>query len=157
MQRVFSWSGLAVTFRPDGGELAVASLDGQITMWDPEKGVQTGSIEGRHDLQFGRKETEKVTAKLSSKGKAFTALCYSADGHALLAAGASRYVCIYHVKEQLLAKKFEISCNYSLDAMEEFLDRRKMTEFGSLALVDDGTGDVDGVALSLPGVRKGKV
>ncbi|CAJ0964733.1 unnamed protein product, partial [Ranitomeya imitator] len=129
---------LVVTFRPDGREIAVASLDGQITMWDPEKGIQTGSIEGRHDLQLGRKETDKITAKHSAKGKAFTSLCYSADGHALLAGGASRFVCIYHVREQLLAKKFEISCNHSLDAMEEFLDRRKMTQFGSLALVDEG-------------------
>ncbi|XP_040211280.1 periodic tryptophan protein 2 homolog [Rana temporaria] len=146
---------LAVTFRPDGEELAVASLDGQITMWDPEKGTQTGSIEGRHDLQMGRKELDKVTAKHSAKGKAFTTLCYSADGQALLAGGSSRFVCIYHTREQLLAKKFEISCNYSLDAMEEFLDRRKMTEFGSLALIDEGAGDEGGVALSLPGVRKG--
>ncbi|XP_075053645.1 periodic tryptophan protein 2 homolog [Mixophyes fleayi] len=150
-----SADALAVTFRPDGGELAVASLDGQITMWEPEKGSQTGSIEGRHDLELGRKELDKVTAKHSSKGKAFTALCYSANGQALLAGGASRFVCIYHIREQLLAKKFEISCNHSLDAMEEFLDRRKMTEFGSVALIDDATGDEDGVRLSLPGVRRG--
>lgn len=31
-----------------------------------------------------------------------------------------------------------------------------MTEFGSLALVDEGAGDGDGVELSLPGVRKGR-
>lgn len=30
-----------------------------------------------------------------------------------------------------------------------------MTEFGSLALVDEGAGDGDGVNISLPGVRKG--
>uniref|UniRef100_A0A8C5QIE7 PWP2 small subunit processome component n=1 Tax=Leptobrachium leishanense TaxID=445787 RepID=A0A8C5QIE7_9ANUR len=150
-----SSDAMAVVFRPDGKELAVSTLDGQITFWDPEKGNQTGSIEGRHDLQMGRKEMDKVTAKHSSKGKSFTALCYSADGQALLAGGASRYVCIYHVREQILAKKFEISCNHSLDAMQEFLDRRKMTEFGSLALIDEGAGDEDGVNLSLPGVRKG--
>lgn len=39
--------------------------------------------------------------------------------------------------------------------MQEFLDRRKMTEFGSLALVDDGDGDGDGIHISLPGVRRG--
>ena len=32
--------------------------------------------------------------------------------------GMSKFVCIYHVKEQILRKKFEISCNLSLDAME---------------------------------------
>ena len=60
---------LAVTFRPDGAELAVATLNAQITFWDPENAVQTGSIEGRHDLKTGRKELDKITAKHSAKGK----------------------------------------------------------------------------------------
>lgn len=50
--------------------------------------------------------------------RAFTTLCYSADGQSVLAGGMSKFVCIYHVKEQILRKKFEISCNLSLDAME---------------------------------------
>uniref|UniRef100_A0A8C5C7W9 Small-subunit processome Utp12 domain-containing protein n=1 Tax=Gadus morhua TaxID=8049 RepID=A0A8C5C7W9_GADMO len=147
--------GLAVSYRPDGQELAVATLDGEISFWVPQDATQTGSIAGRHDLVMGRKESEKITAKQSAKGKSFTALCYSADGASILAGGQSRFVCIYNVKEQILMKKFEVSCNLSFDAMEEFLDRRKMTEFGSLALVDEGAGDGDGVQLSLPGVRKG--
>uniref|UniRef100_A0A452VNP3 PWP2 small subunit processome component n=1 Tax=Ursus maritimus TaxID=29073 RepID=A0A452VNP3_URSMA len=146
---------LAVTFRPDGAELAVATLNSQITFWDPENAVQTGSIEGRHDLKTGRKELDKVTAKHSAKGKAFTTLCYSADGQSVLAGGMSKFVCIYHVKEQILRKKFEISCNLSLDAMEEFLNRRKMTEFGNLALIDQDAGVEDGVVIPLPGVKKG--
>ena len=44
----------------------------------------------------------------------------------------------------------------SLRSAQEFLDRRKMTEFGSIALVDEGVGDGDGVQLSLPGVRRGR-
>lgn len=147
--------GLAVTYHPNGMELAVASLDGEITFWNPQTGRQTGSITGRHDLQMGRKESEKITAKQSAKGKSFTTLCYSADGESILTGGKSKFVCIYNIKEHLLMKKFEISCNLSLDAMEEFLDRRKMTEFGSLSLVDEGTGDGNGVELSLPGVKKG--
>uniref|UniRef100_A0A8B9CCF0 PWP2 small subunit processome component n=1 Tax=Anser brachyrhynchus TaxID=132585 RepID=A0A8B9CCF0_9AVES len=146
---------LVVVFRPDGKELAVASLNGQITFWDHENAVQVGSIEGRHDLQMGRKELDKITAKQSAKGKSFTTLCYSADGQSILAGGLSKFVCIYNVKEQILMKKFEISCNLSLDAMEEYLDRRKMTEFGSMALIDEGAGDEDGVAIPLPGVKRG--
>ncbi|KAG5852379.1 hypothetical protein ANANG_G00061770 [Anguilla anguilla] len=147
--------GLAVTYRPDGEELAVATLDGEISFWNPQTATQTGSIVGRHDLQTGRKETDKITAKQASKGKSFTSLCYSADGQCILAGGQSKFVCIYNIAEQILMKKFEISCNLSLDAMEEYLDRRKMTEFGSLALLDEGVGDGDTVALSLPGVRRG--
>ncbi|XP_023594878.1 periodic tryptophan protein 2 homolog [Trichechus manatus latirostris] len=146
---------LAVTFRPDGAELAVATLNSQITFWDPENAVQTGSIEGRHDLRAGRKELDKITAKHSAKGKSFTTLCYSADGQNILVGGLSKFVCIYHVKEQILVRKFEISCNLSLDAMEEFLNRRKMTEFGNLALIDQDAGEEDGVVIPLPGVRKG--
>lgn len=62
-------SALAVTFRPDGAELAVATLNSHITFWDPENAVQRGSIEGRHDLKTGRKELDKITAKHSAKGK----------------------------------------------------------------------------------------
>ncbi|KAM9020898.1 periodic tryptophan protein 2 homolog isoform 2-T2 [Ara ararauna] len=152
---IFNSDVLVVAFRPDGKELAVASLNGQITFWDHESAVQTGSIEGRHDLQMGRKELDKITAKQSAKGKSFTTLCYSADGQSILAGGLSKFVCIYNVKEQILMKKFEISCNFSLDAMEEYLDRRKMTEFGSMALIDGGAGDEDGVAIPLPGVKRG--
>lgn len=63
------FSALAVTFRPDGAELAVATLDSQITFWDPENAAQTGSIEGRRDLKTGRKELDKITAKHAAKGK----------------------------------------------------------------------------------------
>ncbi|NXO32411.1 PWP2 protein, partial [Cisticola juncidis] len=120
---------LVVAFRPDGKELAVAALNGQITFWDHENAVQTGSIEGRHDLQMGRKELDKITAKQSAKGKSFTTLCYSADGQSILAGGLSKFVCIYNVKEQILMKKFEISCNYSLDAMEVFCVSKEKKEF----------------------------
>uniref|UniRef100_A0A1A7YT44 PWP2 periodic tryptophan protein homolog n=1 Tax=Iconisemion striatum TaxID=60296 RepID=A0A1A7YT44_9TELE len=147
--------GLCVTYRPDGQELAVATLNGEISFWNPQTASQTASVAGRHDLETGRKETDKITAKQLAKAKSFTALCYSADGESVLAGGQSKFVCIYNVKEQMLMKKFEISCNLSFDAMEEFLDRRKMTEFGSLALVDEGAGDGDEVNISLPGVRKG--
>lgn len=146
---------LSLSYRPDGQQLAVATLNGEISIWDPQLATQTGSISGRHDLEAGRKDTDKVTAKQLAKAKSFTSLCYSADGESLLAGGQSRFVCIYNLKEQMLMKKFEISCNLSFDGMEEFLDRRKMTEFGSLALVDEGAGDGDGVNISLPGVRRG--
>uniref|UniRef100_H3CZ41 PWP2 small subunit processome component n=1 Tax=Tetraodon nigroviridis TaxID=99883 RepID=H3CZ41_TETNG len=146
---------LAVAYRPDGQQLAVATLNGEISFWNPHTATQTGSVSGRHDLETGRKDTDKVTAKQLAKGKSFTSLCYSADGESVLAGGLSKFVCIYNIREQLLVKKFEISSNLSFDAMEEFLDRRKMTEFGSLALVDDGDVDGDGVHISLPGVRRG--
>ncbi|KAH9519862.1 U3 snoRNP protein [Bulinus truncatus] len=145
---------LALTFRPDGRELAVATLNAQITFWDTNSAQQKGVIEGRHDLGYARKETEKISGKTSAEGKAFESLCYSADGKCVLAAGRSKNVCIYSIADQLLMKKFVISCNHSLDGMEEFLDKRKMTEWGSLALVDTGQGDGD-KAIALPGVKKG--
>ncbi|KTF74691.1 hypothetical protein cypCar_00017811 [Cyprinus carpio] len=128
-------------FSPVQSVLASVSWDKTVRLWDMLDSWQT-----------------KETLRLTSDGKfpkSFTCLCYSADGESILAGGQSKFVCIYNIKEHVLMKKFEISCNLSLDAMEEFLDRRKMTEFGSLSLVDEGTGDGDGVALSLPGVKRG--
>lgn len=50
--------------------------------------------------------------------RSFTTLCYSADGEYILAGGHSKNVCIYNVKEGLLVKKFEITQNRSLDAID---------------------------------------
>ncbi|XP_022092797.1 periodic tryptophan protein 2 homolog [Acanthaster planci] len=145
--------GLAVAFSPDGQQLAVATLDGQISFWNVQTASQTGSVDGKTDLGGGRREGDMVTAKTSSAAKSFNTLCYSADGTCVLAAGKSKHVCIYNIREQMLVKRFEVSCNLSLDAMEEFLNRRKMTEFGNIALIEE-EGD-SSQAVSLPGVTKG--
>uniref|UniRef100_A0A8C1DV52 PWP2 small subunit processome component n=1 Tax=Cyprinus carpio carpio TaxID=630221 RepID=A0A8C1DV52_CYPCA len=143
--------GLAVTYRPDGQELAVASLDGEITFWNPQTGGQTGSISGRHDLQMGRKETVKITAKQSAKGKGQgqPKLLSALSSEACTSDGMGLHKCMWH--GQLPEIRLFRPENDAL----EFLDRRKMTEFGSLSLVDEGIGDGDGVELSLPGVKRG--
>ena len=66
---MFAVPGLAVSYRPDGQELAVATLNGEISFWNPQTAAQLGSIAGRHDLETGRKETDKITAKQLAKGK----------------------------------------------------------------------------------------
>nr|CAB3265326.1 periodic tryptophan protein 2 homolog [Phallusia mammillata] len=146
---------MSVAFRPDGKELAVSSLNAEISFWDVQTATQNGSVECRHDIGGGRSQTDRVSAKTSSYGKAFQTLCYTADGEAIIAGGQTKNVCVYHVREQMLMKKFPISKNLSFDAMEEFLDKRKMTEFGPSALIDMGKEDENGTALKLPGVRTG--
>lgn len=47
----------------------MATLNGEISFWNPHTATQTGSVVGRHDLETGRKETDKITAKQSAKGK----------------------------------------------------------------------------------------
>ena len=61
---------------------------------------------------------------------------------------------VSQVSEKMLVKKFEITQNRSLDAMDDIVNRRKMTEFGNIALVEEREDDHD-VALRLPGVRRG--
>jgi len=47
----------------------------------------------------------------------FSTIEYSADGECILAAGKSANICIYHVREAILLKKFEITQNHSLDGL----------------------------------------
>lgn len=47
----------------------MATLNGEISFWNPQSATQTGSISGRHDLEAGRKDTDKVTAKQLAKAK----------------------------------------------------------------------------------------
>ena len=94
--------------------------------WDIDEGSQRSSIEGRHDLGYGRRETDKISGKKIGQSRAFKTICYSADGGFLLAAGDSPFICIYSCSEGLLVRKFQITCNMSLDGMAQFLDRRQV-------------------------------
>ncbi|KAF7318872.1 Small nucleolar ribonucleoprotein complex subunit [Mycena chlorophos] len=152
---------LAVTFRPDGRELAASSLDGQIAFFDVEKGKQTNIIEGRKDVSGGRKADDRVSAANSTSGKAYNSLAYTADGICVLAGGNSKYVVLYDVREGegVMVKKFQISQNLSLDGTEEFLDSRKVNDAGINVDLIDSRGDEsdleDRMDLSLPGASRG--
>lgn len=61
--------GLCVTYKPSGEEVAVATLDGQISFFDCRTGTQKNCIEGRNDLGAGRSKTDLITAKKNLQGK----------------------------------------------------------------------------------------
>lgn len=60
---------VSLAIRPDGNEVAVATLDGQLTFWDILTAVQLHSIEGQNDLGSGRKDKDRMSAKTSSSSK----------------------------------------------------------------------------------------
>jgi len=58
-----------VSSRPDGEELAVATLDGQITFFNPRECQQTSYIEGKTDLGSGVSDTDLISAKKNLQSK----------------------------------------------------------------------------------------
>jgi periodic tryptophan protein 2 len=154
----FNADVLALTFRPDGKELAISTLDGQLTFYDVDQGKQTSVIEGRKDISGGRKADDRVTAANNSSGKSFNSLTYTADGQCVIAGGSSKYVAIYDARDGVLIKKFQISQNLSLDGTEEFLDSRRVTEAGNVDLINDRGDDSeleDRMDVTLPGAQRG--
>lgn len=145
-----------VAFHPNGEEVAVATVNGNITVFDVRTSQQVAQIEGRNDLGSSVSETDIVTAKKNLQSKYFTTMTYSADGECILAAGKSTNVCIYHVREGVLLKKFEITQNRSLDGLNDFINRRNLSEFGNMALIENRT-ELEGgdKAIQLPGVLTG--
>lgn len=132
---------LAIAFKPDGHELAITTLDGQIAFFDINAGKQTGMIDGRKDISGGRSIYDRVAAKNNAGGKAFNSICYSGDGTLLLAGGNSKYVCLYDIQEAILLRKFTISESLSFDGTEEFLDSRKVNSAGINVDTIDDHGD----------------
>lgn len=59
----------AVAFRPNGEEIAVASLSGNIQIFNVRGANQVASIEGRNDLGSGVSEIDIITAKKNLQGK----------------------------------------------------------------------------------------
>ena len=70
---VMSWqllcSVLSLAYSPDGRSLAIATLNGHISVIDVESEDITRTIEGRHDLGYTRREGDKITAKKSADAK----------------------------------------------------------------------------------------
>lgn len=60
---------LCVSYKPDGKEVAVSTLNGFISFFDPASGHQFRSIEGRNDLGSGRSSTDQITAKKNLENK----------------------------------------------------------------------------------------
>lgn len=63
---------LALAYSPNGRHLAVATLNGHISVMDVQSEDITQTIEGRHDLGYTRREADKITAKRSADGKLVT-------------------------------------------------------------------------------------
>ena len=61
--------GLCVVYKPNGEEVAVATLDGQISFFDCRTATQLSTIEGRNDLGSGRSDADLITAKKTLEGK----------------------------------------------------------------------------------------
>ena len=145
---------VTLCYSPNGKELAVSTLDAQITFWNVEESLQTGSIDCRRDIWSGRRAEDMVTTKHLASTKCFTSIAYTADGSCLLAGGRSKYICIYDVPSKILLRRYQTSCNRSYDAMHRYLDSRKMTEAGPEDLIEVSS-ESESEDIQLPGVVKG--
>ncbi|KAK7205455.1 WD40-repeat-containing domain protein [Myxozyma melibiosi] len=149
---------LAITLRPDSKQVAVATLDGQISIWDVGLGKQVGLIDGRNDVSGGRYTEDRFSAKNSARSKSFRTLSYNSDGSCLLAGGNSKYICLYDIDNEVLLRKYTISRNMSLEGTLDFLNSKNMTEAGPLAMIDvDGENSdlEDRIDKTLPGASRG--
>ncbi|KAF3811324.1 Periodic tryptophan protein 2-like [Colletotrichum gloeosporioides] len=148
---------LDIAVRPDSLQLAVSTLDGQLSFWSIQDAEQVSGVDGRRDVSGGRKITDRRTAANVAGTKSFNTIRYSTDGSCLLAGGNSKYICLYSVHTMVLLKKFTVSVNLSLSGTQEFLNSRHLTEAGPDAVLDDqeASDREDRVDNSLPGSKRG--
>jgi len=60
-------------------------------------------------------KTKKSFIEILSR--AYRSISYTLDGNYLLAGGRSKYISLYNIQEQILVKRFEITCNKSFDGL----------------------------------------
>ena len=73
------------------------------------------------------------------QGKYFRSVCYSADGDFMIAAGHSKYVCIYSIQAKTLVKKYPLTQNRSLEGVLDKLNSKNMTEVGAVSELPNDT------------------
>lgn len=149
---------MAVAFRPDSKQIAVSTLDGQLSFWDPQEGKQVGVVDGRRDISGGRHAADRFSADSSQRSKHFTTLSYNADGTTVIAGGNSKHICMYDVANEVLLRKFVVSRNMDLDGTLDKLNSKNMTEAGPMDLIDQAGEESDlenRIDRSLPGAQRG--
>ncbi|KAF4780019.1 periodic tryptophan protein 2 [Colletotrichum scovillei] len=149
---------LDIAVRPDSLQLAISTLDGQLSFWSIMDAEQVSGLDGRRDVSGGRKLTDRRTAANVAGTKSFNTIQYSTDGSCLLAGGNSKYICLYSVHTMVLLKKYTVSVNLSLSGTQEFLNSKFLTEAGPGGLIDDqgeASDPEDRRDDSLPGSKRG--
>ncbi|PRT53626.1 Periodic tryptophan protein 2 [Wickerhamiella sorbophila] len=149
---------LDLQFSPDASNIAVSTMDGQISVWNVKSSDQVAIIDGRKDIVGGRHAADRFSSQNSARAKHFTNICFSSDGKMLLAGGNSKHVCLYDVANQVLLRKITISKNMALEGTLEMLISKKMTEAGSLDLIDtngENSDLEDRIDDTLPGASRG--
>ncbi|KAI4097418.1 MAG: hypothetical protein LQ339_006736 [Xanthoria mediterranea] len=148
----------AVAVRPDSKQLAVSTLDGQLTFWSIFEGSLSASLDGRRDATGGRKLSDWRTAMNVAGTKNSNCISYSMDGSCILTGGNSKYMCLYDVVSGSLLKKFTVSVNLSLEGTQEYLNSRTLTEAGPAGLLDsqaEASDLGDRIDRTLPGSGRG--
>lgn len=146
---------LDIAVRPDSQQLAISTLDGQLTFWSVADAEQVAGLDGRRDISGGRNVNDRRTAANAAGSKSFGSIEYSTDGSCLLAGGNSKYICLYSVNSMVLLKKFTVSVNLSVSGTQEFLNSKRLTEAGPEGLLEDGASDNERRDDSLPGSKRG--
>lgn len=149
---------LDVAVRPDSLQLAVSTLDGQLTFWSMSDAEQVAGLDGRRDVSGGRKISDRRTAANVAGTKSFNTIRYSTDGSCLLGGGNSKYICLYSVTTMVLLKKFTVSINLSLSGTQEFLNSKLLTEAGPEGELDEQGEESDRenrLDKRLPGSKRG--
>lgn len=148
---------LDVAIRPDARQLAVSTLDGQLTFWSISEGTQEANLHGRRDISGGRKITDRRAAANVAGTKSFTCIAYSTDGNCVIASGNSKYICLYDVQAGTLLKKFTVSVNLSLDGTQEYLNSKNLTDAGPMGLIDrqgEASDLEDRIDRTMPGATR---
>ncbi|KAL8781050.1 MAG: hypothetical protein Q9194_000556 [Teloschistes cf. exilis] len=147
-----------IAVRSDSKQIAVSTLDGQLTFWSVAEATQSAGLDARRDVSGGRKLSDRRIAANIAGSKNFNCISYSLDGNCLLAGGNSKYICLYDVLSGSLLKKFTVSVNLSLQGTQEFLNSRDLTDAGPVGLLDinaEASDLEDRIDRRLPGSGRG--
>lgn len=152
-----SHEALDVKFSPAGDVIAVLTSDGVITFFEAKEMLNLGTIDTRLDTDSSRGTHDTITRQKSAKSKSFTKIRFSPDGNLLLAGGETNTFCIYSVPQHMILMQWRITENRSIDGVVPDINRRNITEFGNMQLIDTSDEEDDEpnnkMAIKLPGTK----
>ena len=145
----------SLDIHPNGKDICISTLSGQILIWDCEDGGLRTTLDCRDDIRGGRLLQDRNISKNSTKNWFFNSICFNSSGEFILGGGNSKYLCLYDVQHKVLIKKFVITENRSLDGILNKLNSKNINEFGENDSDHESDADWDkDEEEDLPGAKK---
>jgi len=112
----------AMVVHPSENQLAVATMKGEVYLWEIETGNMVGVLHA--DMTGGRSYSSKISSENDPSNKYLKCLAYSPCGNYLYGGGKSKYLYVFDISHRMLLTKIDLTQNKDIQGVVDKLNSK---------------------------------